>query len=519
MPSSPWRLRIPGAGVASRFGEPLAGLALCLLAACGGSSTSKVVADGLVIEDVTLISPERQAPLPHAVVVIRAGRIAEVGTDLVAGPHAARIDGHGRFVVPGLIDSHLHVDSPAPLDDAAVNSHPELLRAFRSQLPRTYLAFGFTTLVDLDLREGTLSWFNAAPVHPNLYHSGRGVHVAGGYGAQRIPTDPAAASAANLVYEAAQAARWPATLDPRDYTVARAVDRVVASGGICVKTFVEPGFGGAADWPVPRPETLAALRAETRRRGLALVVHANGVDSWRAALDARADVIAHGLWHWPGDRLGTTPPGEALDVIRAAARAGIGVQPTLQAVYGDLSIFDRSVLDDPRFAEAMPRAVVAYLRSEEGQASWRAIADEYRQAIASVFGSAAPDPAAAMSTASARATATLRMMLAEKAKLLFGTDTPSNEGIGNPPGLNGRLEMARWFEAGVPLPRILRAATLDNAAAFGLSADLGTIEVGKRADLLLLRENPLQTITAYDAIETIFLNGERFTRASLLPRD
>ena len=110
-------------------------------------------------------------------------------------------------------------------------------------------------------------------------------------------------------------------------------------------------------------------------------------------------------------------------------------------------------------------------------------------------------------------------MLAEKVKLLFGTDTPSNEGIGNPPGLNGRLEMARWFEAGVPLPRILRAATLDNAAAFGLSADLGTIEVGKRADLLLLRENPLQTITAYDAIETIFLNGERFTRASLLPRD
>ena len=93
-------------------------------------------------------------------------------------------------------------------------------------------------------------------------------------------------------------------------------------------------------------------------------------------------------------------------------------------------------------------------------------------------------------------------------KLLFGSDTPSGDGgIGNPPGLNGRLELSRWAEAGVPLSRILRAATLDNAVVFGLSKDLGTIEVGKRADLLLLRADPLQSVAAYDAIETVFLNG------------
>jgi imidazolonepropionase-like amidohydrolase len=68
----------------------------------------------------------------------------------------------------------------------------------------------------------------------------------------------------------------------------------------------------------------------------------------------------------------------------------------------------------------------------------------------------------------------------------------------------------------VPLPRILRAATLDNAIAFGLS-DRGTIEIGKRADLLLLRADPLKSIAAYDAIETIFLNGNPLSRASLLP--
>ena len=123
-----------------------------------------------------------------------------------------------------------------------------------------------------------------------------------------------------------------------------------------------------------------------------------------------------------------------------------------------------------------------------------------------------------MAIGPARATATLRIMLQENVKLLFGSDTPSGDGgIGNPPGLNGRLELSRWSEAGIPLARILRAATLDNAVAFGLTKDIGTIEVGKRADLLLLRANPLESIAAYDAIETVLLNGNAIPRRSLLP--
>ncbi len=485
--------------------------------AWGQPATPKVVDDGAVIEDVTLISPERQAPLQHAGVVIRDGRIAEIAPNLVAGPHAKRIDGRDRFLIPGLIDSHVHVGFMGPLDDDAIDAHPDLLQAYRSQLPRAYLAFGFTTLVDLNLSEQTKAWFNATPVHPNFYHCGPAVHIVGGYGAQRIPKDAAAANAANVVFEPAQAKDWPTSLDPRDYTPARAVDRVAKAGGMCVKTFVESGFSGVFDWPVPRPETLAALREEAQRRGLVFVVHANAVEAWRAALDAHADVIAHGLWHWPEDRLGTTPPREASAVIQAAAHAGVGVQPTLQVVYGELSIFDRSLLDDPRLKEALPRALVAYLKTGQALAASRAVADQYRQIFAKVFGPTSVDAAKAMSVAPARATATLRLMLQEKVKLLFGSDTPADEGIGNPPGLNGRFELERWSEAGVPLARILRAATLDNAVAFGLSADLGTIEAGKRADLLLLRADPLKTIAAYDAIETIFLNGNPIPRGSLLP--
>jgi imidazolonepropionase-like amidohydrolase len=492
----------------------LVGILLTPLVAFAAANI-KAIDDGTLIKNVTVISPERAAPLAHAIVAIRDGKIAEVGTDIVAGSHAQVIDGHGGFLVPGLIDSHVHVGNQGPLDDDAIEKHPELLEAYRAQLPRSYLAFGFTTIVDLDLKPDTLSWFNTAPLHPNFCSCGPGARIVGGYMALKPPKDAAAANAINIVYEP-DTKGWPANLDPNDYSPVSAVARARGASAICLKTFIEPGFGGAAHWPTPRPETLNAVRDEAKRHGLVFVIHANALESWRAALNAHADVIAHGLWHWPGDQLNVTPPGQVRDVIKAAAKAQVGVQPTLRCTYGDLSIFDKSLLNDPRFTEVLPHSVVAYLNSNEGKATQAAMADEYRQAAAKLFGNDV-DPLTAMGVGAKRATATLKMMLAENVKLLFGTDTPSNEGIGNPPGLNGRLELDHWAEAGVPLSRILHAATIDNAAAFGLT-DCGSIQVGKRADLLLLRENPLNAIAAYDSIDTIFLSGEPVARAAVVAK-
>jgi imidazolonepropionase-like amidohydrolase len=79
------------------------------------------------------------------------------------------------------------------------------------------------------------------------------------------------------------------------------------------------------------------------------------------------------------------------------------------------------------------------------------------------------------------------------------------------------MELEHWFEAGIPLAQILRAATLDNAVAFEIAGDRGTIEVGKRADLLLLGADPLKTIKAYDAIERIFVGGRELRPEDLLP--
>jgi len=101
-------------------------IALILLNIGPTTRAQRLVDQGVVIEKVTLISPERVAPLVHAEVVLRDDRIAEIGTNLVPGPHARRIDGRRRFLVPGLIDSQVHAGHSAALNDDAIDTHREL---------------------------------------------------------------------------------------------------------------------------------------------------------------------------------------------------------------------------------------------------------------------------------------------------------------------------------------------------------------------------------------------------------
>lgn len=67
-------------------------------------------------------------------------------------------------------------------------------------------------------------------------------------------------------------------------------------------------------------------------------------------------------------------------------------------------------------------------------------------------------------------------------------------------GLNGWEEMHRLVDAGLTPGQIFRAATIVNAEALGLDREIGTVQPGKRANLLLLRKDPAHTIEAYDEI-------------------
>jgi imidazolonepropionase-like amidohydrolase len=111
-----------------------------------------------------------------------------------------------------------------------------------------------------------------------------------------------------------------------------------------------------------------------------------------------------------------------------------------------------------------------------------------------------------------------RYLVSHGGRLVFGTDTPSGPTYGNPPGLNGLLELERLAAAGVPLRRLLEGATINAARAFRLDSLYGTVERGKVANLLLLRANPLETAEAYDSIDLVVVRGKVIDRSTLAAR-
>ena len=156
------------------------------------------------IRDVTLVSPERQTPLLHAHVVVRDGRILSADTTAprLAVNGVTVIAGDGKYLAPGLIDGHVHLGTVLgmrPDDEAAA---PELVQAYYGQLPRSYLYFGFTTVVDLNILDRPLvDRIARAEVGPAVFDCGSGLALANGYPMVYLPPAERFARYPNFLYD------------------------------------------------------------------------------------------------------------------------------------------------------------------------------------------------------------------------------------------------------------------------------------------------------------------------------
>lgn len=486
-------------------------LACVTLLLASGPTFAKSISSSLLIKNVTVLSAHLNQPRQNSDVLIEDGRVSAIRQSGTTTHPGKTIDGTGKFLIPGLIDSHVHLGHNLMVNRADQDIYAALDEEYRRQLPRSFLYYGFTSLIDLDYSAKRSGWIAGAEFTPNVYHCGRGVRTAGGYGPAFVPHKFVHKAFPNLVYEHQHKAHWPSQFEPEGYTVQAAVQRVVQSGAICLKTYVEAGFGGVFEFPTPSADVLSELSRAAHENGLVFVVHANSADAWKEATAAGADVIAHGLWHWDGDRRDPSLSDAALSALQDASTSGVAVQPTLRVVQGEKDTLTWQLLNDARIRHVLPTALRDYLQSEKGRWSQRALRDLYLKH--SPYKDLAPE--ALIEVSIKRATDTMVAFQNEGGELLFGSDTPAQEGIGNPPGLNGYLEIIHWEEAGIPLEQIFRSITLGNAQKFRIDGDVGTLEVGKRADLLLLNSNPLLSASAYDDISTVILNGRAIDRSDL----
>jgi imidazolonepropionase-like amidohydrolase len=479
-------------------------------------------AQELRIEHVTVVSAERPDALQNVAVTVHEGRITAIstgssGSDAPMRTAGARIlDGRRLYLIPGLIDSHVHLIFIPGMTEEQEHAHPEIATAAREQMPRSYLYYGFTTLIDLiSTPEVMKRWKSHDPV-PDTYFCG-GAALMDGYPMNYFPKPVRYSLWPYMLIEPQAVEALPPGIKGAEHAPQAVVARMKADGASCVKTFFERGFGGVHDLPVPRPETTQALVRAAHAAGLPVFLHANSDEAQTFGLDTGVDVIAHGLWN-----VSDTAPADALtpgmkSILDRVIAARVGWQPTIQVLYGLQDLFNAGFLSDPKLARVLPRSLIDWYGTREGQWFHDSVGSEVDGSASggdsadSHVGLARPD----LSVPIARAKAATAYLAQHRARLLFGTDTPSAPTYANPPGLNAWLEMHRLLDAGVPAAQIFEMATLRNAQAVHLDHEVGTVEVGKRANLLLLRADPRRTIEAYDQIVKVILGGRVFDRDQL----
>ena len=468
----------------------------------------------LLIENVTVLSPEQAQPRGNRYVLVRDGRIATVSERPITAPDARKLDGAGKFLTPGIMDGHVHVSDAVGLPPGSTDAGIAAMeKQFLKQQPRSYLYFGVTQVVDLINRPDRVAEFAAQPQHPDTFRCGV-APVVDGY--PLVFFDPATRYSQfnDYIYEPANAREHPLPkgANPAEHTPEAVVERIAKTDAICVKITLEDGFGDRNDWPVMSMDTLRRVRAATKKQGLLLVVHANALDMQRKAVEGQVDVIAHGLWNWnelqnqPG-----VPPAIAAH-LRSIRDAKIGYIATLRVIPGVTELLDPTLLDDPVFAKVVPPAILKWYRTEPAQWFKTEIFGPKPDAAGILGGMRAANEHWATSERGRRA---LRYLYELGQPMLLGSDTPSAPTYGNQPGYDTFKEMRMMSQAGIPLSAIFAAATINNARQYRVEKDFGSIETGKIANLLLLDANPLASVDAWSRIDKVILRGEPIERESL----
>jgi imidazolonepropionase-like amidohydrolase len=477
-----------------RFG--LASLLLLILDVGCARSSEQLQAD-LVVRNVTLIDVVAGVSRPGVDVVVRDGAfVAVVETGTVDVPKGAVVvDAAGAFAMPGLADMHVHLSLglPAPRQPGETE---EVLRRL--------LYYGVTSVLNLGASDGSTESIRTLwerqergeVLGPTIYGTGGHLTLPGTHPVWTIFPPPVRERAEAIV--AATPEELPADLYPlglgisvvRTAEAARLAVRERAAGGMhAIKISVETGpsaFGD--DHPLMPAALIREIVAEARTHELPVFAHVSSPHELDAVLAGGAAGIVHAVSERPF-------PSETV---------GAELVERQFHVVATLSLFDAFI----RYAEEAGRIDDPFLRESVG-------AEEVE--LLARAGLLEPGPFAdSMAVQRADTDATMRDV-GELHRLgvpvVLGTD------VGNPrvfAGHSAHEELANLVKAGLTPLEALRAGSVNAARMLGLEEEFGSVEVGKRADLLILDGDPLQDIRNSRKIRAVIARGRLIDRQALV---
>lgn len=479
------------------------------------SLSTTLQAETLLVRDVQIVSADKLGKprvSSRQDVLIRDGVIAAIGHRL--GTSDREIEGAGRYLTPGLIDTHVHLDG-VPGYTGGRSEDAGLAQDALRQIPRSYLYFGFTTVLDLTGDPVHIAKWNAQEQAPRAYYCSP-ITIPNGYPAVWIGKEAQFHVPATkyMLFDPQQAEVYPASFQKEAHTPQAVVALAKADGANCIKVFYETGFGPQKNLPVPSVTLIREVVTQAKSLGMPVYLHGNSQAAYEFALKTGVNTLVHGMWHADKGAMPDINQQSAKRIASELVKANIAIQPTIQVLHGEHELFNPDYFKDAKVQQAIPASLIRWYQSEAGQ--WM------KNGMAKEFARDTGDALAQYQTVKTMyqpplATVNFMTQALNKngAKLLFGSDTPSGPFYTQFPGVNGRSEIDRWQEAGISLPQIFKAMTFDNAHALGQGKTLGRVAVGMRADLLLMNDNPLEKLDAYDRITWVMVRGRVYSRGEL----
>jgi imidazolonepropionase-like amidohydrolase len=429
--------------IVRRFAGLLSAAALALFAAPGVEAQEMILIEGARVFDGTG-SPARVAD-----VLIDGERIAAVGKHVDAPAGAHRVDGRGKTLIPGLHDLHTHTRSPA------YDAPEDLGKAWAG-----YLLSGVTTINDYSVSGEMVGPIRELVSHPGVNgglwapHLNQAVRfgVPGGHGTE--------AGWGNFFTLEAATPRAAHALTPLALSYDPDMIKVFADGW---------RYGRDPDLMSMNEPTLAAIVEDAHAQGKPVVTHTVTLEGAKVAAAAGVDSVGHGV----GDAL---VDDELIGLMRATGTDYIAT----------LSVFEPQqvrVMSPAELAELNPAQRAAELAMESRADKTVLPYDAKRWGIMQD---------------------NIRRL--KKAKIPIGIGTDAGiEGVYHGPGA---IREIWWLtQLGFTPAEALVAATRTSAAIMHQEADHGSIEPGRRADLVLVDGKPDKAIEDLWHVSRVWVSG------------
>ena len=189
------------------------------------------LADEMILNNFTLVSAHLNAAQKNTQVRIVDGVITEVTTVPLRpyNPAATIIEGEGKYLTPGIMDSHVHVGSIPGigfLDSPNASQYAGMVDEYLTQLPRSLLYYGITQVLNLGGSDGE-SRFTAALQHPD-YFTCQSIPVIGGY--PHLSAEFTLQKAKYFVIENPAKVTLPDNIDPAQHTPEAVVTAIAKTG-------------------------------------------------------------------------------------------------------------------------------------------------------------------------------------------------------------------------------------------------------------------------------------------------